>query len=252
MMDLEPCADMLTPEDVAAMKRVTPCAVRLAIREGRLAASKVIIASRYRNRIGRRVWRIAPPDAVAWDAETRQPRDGAVVVDPGPKRDGELSIAEAVALKGVTETALRQAIYTHRLTARWAPHETRAAAAVPTRGNNNQGHWYIQRADLQAWHPSGRSAGGTGSRTDPVNVCDDMTVPEVAALKGVTVKSVRKAIYQGRLPAVWVPWEHAEGPRPLDGRSPGRWLIQRNDADAYARSPKVVPSPRRKAPPDAV
>jgi len=248
-MDRKP--DMLTPEDVAALKHVTPCAVRLAIRQGRLAAVKIVLPPASAKRPGRSVWRIAEREAVAWDAEARQPRAGAVVVDPGPKREGELTVIEAAALKGVTEPALRQAINTNRLAARWAPREHTTATAVPTRGNTNQGVWYIQRSDLLAWRPGNRNAGGSGSRSGMANTADDMTVAEVAALKGVKTNTVRTAIVRGRLPAVWIPQERAEDTedtRLPRGRGPGRWLIKRSEAEAYARSPKNVPPPRRKPP----
>lgn len=227
------------------MKGVTRGAVCLAIRHGRLAAIKIVLPPSTKKRPGRSVWRIAPQDAEAWDAEDRQPRAGAVVVDPGPKRDGELSIAEAVALKGVTETALRQAIHTHRLSARWSPHDPPAPTAVPSRGNTHQGHWYINREDLLAWRPGHRNAGGAGSSPNVVKAADDMTVPEVAALKGITAKAVRKAIYQGRLPAQWAPWEIADDPedtRLSKDRRPGRWLIKKSDAAAYANP--ILPADR--------
>jgi len=228
--------DALTPEEAAHLKGVDVTTVRLAIRQGRLPGFKVHVPSCSRRRgPGRYYWRVWRRDALAWKAEVRQPRAGTVTVSPGPQRDGELSSVEAAALKGVSEAAMRQAIYTHRLAARWAPHATPAPMAVPTHGNTNQGNWYILRSDLEAWQPGGRNAGGAGARPEPVKAVDEMTVSEVAALKGVKPNTVRTAIVRGRLPAAWSPTGDSTDERIPRGRVPGRWLIKRSDAENYAR-----------------
>lgn len=56
----------------------------------------------------------------------------------------------------------------------------------------------------------------------PVTIADVLTIPEAAAVMGITARRVRQLIAAGLLPA-----RHAGG----TGR-PGPWLVLRGDAEA--------------------
>lgn len=229
--------DALTPDEVAHLKGIGNTTVRLAIRQGRLPGFKVHTPGSVRRRgPGRYCWRVWRADAEAWNAEARQPKVGVITVGTGPKREGELSPTEAASLAGTSDTAVRNAIRTGRLSARWAPLDGSPKYAVPRHGNTHEGNWYLLSADVAAWHPGPRRAGGAPSVSDPDKAADELTVSAMAKARAIPRNTILDAIRDGRLPARWVPHgmpRNWDDPRPPVQGEPGRWLIKRTDAEAF-------------------
>lgn len=231
----EDAPDLLSAAEVAAMHGVHRVTVRVAIRAGRLPAALVYAPYRGHGREPRAAWRIRREDAEAWTPEVRQPRTGIITVDPGPRREGELSPTEAAAVKGISETSIRKAIHARRLSARWAPHAGAAAMTVPAKGNTHKGAWWVDAAALEAWTPGPRDAGGTGCSSPPDAAPDELTVTAVAAAIGKDRRTVLAAIRSGKLHARWVPRgerEEWEDPRPPTPGEPGAWLVKQADVEA--------------------
>jgi len=252
-----PCiwdATLLSSDDVAALRNLNSTAVRKAIREGRLPACSVPFppSKKHPNGGGRFAWRVRAEDAVAWEPERyRRPSepipDGTIEIREGPKEPGELSVVEAAGTKGVSWKSVYYAIEHGKLLARWSPEKSRMEFPVPRPGPSSGGRWYVRRSDIEAWKTNAprrmegvRPAGPPGKRED------ELTVSEVAALKGVRTATIRTAIWAERLPARWVPRDAREEgveekvaeavrtvTRPRRKGSSGWWLIRREDAEAY-------------------